>query len=195
MRISTYLSNNNNSVNLSNSISSSASLSSNLLGNGQKYENSEKKLNSLLKVKQINLQTKIFELNKILQDYKNEIFELKNQINTFKNEDEQCNENEVNTLIQQKINNIKEEISKYQDENKILKIENEKITEENNKLNKIFKEELLNNKNLKKPKYIKSISHHYFTKRFNKNNIQTTNNINQIFDLNPEKSCNNTLFD
>ena len=31
------------------------------------------------------------------------------------------NVNEVNSLIQQKINNIKEEISKYQEDNKILK--------------------------------------------------------------------------
>ena len=58
----------NNNINLSES-SLTYSLFDN---NAQIYESSEKKLNSFLKVRQINQQTKIFELNQIIQEYQKE---------------------------------------------------------------------------------------------------------------------------
>ena len=182
LHTSNYPSHNNNKLNLSTS-----SITYSLFDNNTPiYENSEKKLNSLLKVRQINQQTKIFELNQIIQDYQKEIFELQNKIANFEY-------NHHDTSINEKIEQIKKEIELTRNENMIIAKENSRLSQENQQLNKIFNEQLLQKKNKQSPE--KTIPHKYISRKYSILKPLETN-VEEIFHINSSKESNsNSLFD
>lgn len=182
LHTSNYPSHNNNNMNLSTS-----SLTYSMFDNNtQIYENSEKKLNSMLKVRQINQQTKIFELNQIIQDYQKEMFELQNKIANYEY-------NHHDTSINEKIEQIKKEIELTKSENMSIAKENNRLSQENQELNKIFKEKLQQKKNAKITE--KAIPHKYISRKYSFLKPLETN-VEQIFDLNSSKESNsNSLFD